>query len=126
MRLLSNFSKLGLSLFGFGLLCGGLVGMGMFMDMRGGDWLWIAMFASFVVFLVGYLMPTIIAAKAGHPSLVVIVLINIFTGWFLIGWFVAMFWAVQSVGAKRCPSCKEIVRKDATVCKHCQQPIDCE
>ena len=40
-----------------------------------------------------YFLPTIEASLRKHPSLSSIVLINVFLGWSLIGWVVAIAWA---------------------------------
>ncbi|QHJ01708.1 superinfection immunity protein [Xylophilus rhododendri] len=42
-----------------------------------------------------YLLPTYEAAKRRHPSLVPIALVDILLGWTVIGWVVAMVWAVR-------------------------------
>ncbi len=42
-----------------------------------------------------YLLPIYEAAKRKHPRLVPIALIDIFLGWTVVGWIVAMVWAVR-------------------------------
>jgi hypothetical protein len=52
---------------------------------------------AFVGWLVGlalYFLPTIIALIRKKSNLVVILLINIFLGWTLVGWIVALVFAV--------------------------------
>ena len=119
-KMLNGLSKVGAFAVALGLMLGGLIIFGQVMNELAGSMLVkIGIPVSLLLMLSGYLMPTIIAAKAGHPNLVIVVLINIFTGWTAIGWIVSMFWSVQVLGARRCGQCKEIIRKDALVCKHC-------
>jgi len=121
MRMLGKiFTKVGAFIAALGLMLGGLVIFGLTIDMPASSMLVkIGIPVAVLLMLIGYLMPTIIAAKTGHPNLVIIILLNIFAGWTAIGWIVSMFWSVQTLGARRCDQCKEIVRKDALVCKHC-------
>lgn len=69
-----------------------------------------------VIFL--YFLPTWISSKRKHPNGQPIFLINFALGWTLIGWFVALVWAVSAInpalipgGAPRprvarfCPTC---------------------
>ena len=102
-------------------------------------------FVSFSFFVVApalYLLPTYEAWKNQHSNLTAIALVNIFLGWSILGWVVAVVWAfkkaepvrVQSptpassnspppVAPKRetknCPFCAEEVRIAAIKCKHC-------
>lgn len=88
--------------------------------------------------LLVYFIPAIVANKKNHDSYVGILLLNIFLGWSLIGWVVALVWAVTkpqaapSVQAKEkdnhsqlrpCPLCAEPVMKAAVKCKHCGSDI---
>lgn len=41
-----------------------------------------------------YFLPTLIAAIRGHDNWLGIFLLNIFLGWTLIGWVVALVWSV--------------------------------
>lgn len=50
----------------------------------------------FFTFLVGfafYFLPSIIAAARSHPNMVPIVVVNLFLGWLLVGWVIALAWA---------------------------------
>ena len=40
-----------------------------------------------------YFAPTIIASRKRHPNLEGIMLINVLTGWTMIGWLIAAAWA---------------------------------
>jgi hypothetical protein len=100
----------------------------------------------FVVLSFGlYYVPTIVAAVRKAPRLGVIVVINVLLGWTLIGWFVALALAFRSRPQKgeadseeattpnteaisasalvhrECPHCEQQMRRDASVCPHCQR-----
>ncbi len=123
--MLKSLSKVGAFALAIGLILAGVALVAVVSEpITGAEWpSFVAAPVVFVLFLSGYLMPTIVAAKAGHPNLTVIVLLNIFTGWSLLGWIVSMFWSVQVLGASRCDQCKEVIRKDALICKHCQASV---
>jgi len=49
------------------------------------------------VILVGvgvYFAPTVVARARGHNNLAPIVVVNLFLGWTLVGWVIALAWAV--------------------------------
>lgn len=43
-----------------------------------------------------YLLPAILATWKRHPNVVIIWLINVFLGWTLIGWIVALIWSLKA------------------------------
>lgn len=43
-----------------------------------------------------YFLPTIIAAIKSKRDTVAILLLNLFLGWSVIGWFVALIWAAKN------------------------------
>ncbi len=47
-----------------------------------------------------YFLPTIIAAARRAKNLVVILLVNIFAGWTVIGWIVALVWSIVDAPSK--------------------------
>lgn len=42
-----------------------------------------------------YFLPTIIAVKRDHPSYLAIFVVNLFLGWMLIGWIIALVWSLS-------------------------------
>lgn len=50
--------------------------------------------SSLIVFTI-YLLPALLATWRRHPNVIVIWLINIFLGWTLIGWIVALVWSLN-------------------------------
>ena len=42
-----------------------------------------------------YFLPTIVAAHRGH-AIALILLLNLFFGWTVIGWFIMLVWALVS------------------------------
>ncbi len=45
--------------------------------------------------LLMYFLPSIIAAFRGKRDVLAIFLLNLFLGWSIIGWFVALIWAAK-------------------------------
>ncbi len=84
-----------------------------------------------VIVVVGlYFLPWLAALGRGHRNATGIFVLDLLLGWTLLGWVVAMVWAVSGTDDKtadepssrthvRCPDCRELVLKQARVCKHC-------
>ena len=93
--------------------------------------------------LAAYFAPTFIAIRRRIPNDTSVAVINLFLGWTLIGWVVALAMAVAGARpstqhrvsdasgppapakvatntTKKCPDCAETVLSDAKVCKHCR------
>lgn len=47
-----------------------------------------------------YFLPAIIAYMRNHHNWVPILLVNFFTGWFVLGWIIALVWSTTAVKAK--------------------------
>ncbi|HWA69789.1 MAG TPA: superinfection immunity protein [Rhizomicrobium sp.] len=57
---------------------------------------------SFVLFLVAmYWLPTIIAVARHTHSALGVAMVNFFTGWTVVGWIVALVWALAAYPAER-------------------------
>ena len=84
-----------------------------------------------------YLLPTIQSIRRKQPNTTAIIIVNVALGWTLVGWVVAMVWAVKEPEPviiasrpttlagepprpmKTCPACAEDVLAAALLCKHC-------
>ena len=71
-----------------------------------------------------YFLPSIIGfKKKNHLS---ILLLNIFLGWSIIGWVVALVWAaageesIEGGQLKKCPQCAEEIKIEARICRFCR------
>lgn len=55
----------------------------------------LAGFACLLVFLLAiYALPTVLAVLRGHPDVVAICILNVLLGWTLLGWGLALAWAI--------------------------------
>lgn len=61
----------------------------MMSDQMGGNILILTLF-------VVYLLPWLVAVSRSHPNVAAIFIINLFLGWTLIGWVVALAWAASA------------------------------
>jgi Superinfection immunity protein len=50
-------------------------------------------YAAFPVILILYFLPTVIARRRGIRNDGLVILVNLFLGWTLIGWLFALAWA---------------------------------
>jgi len=53
-----------------------------------------------LLIIVAYLLPGIIASNRKHHNSTAIWLVNIFAGWSVLGWFIALVWAVTNPAPK--------------------------
>ena len=69
-----------------------------------------------------YFLPTILAKQRQQENDQIIFALNLVLGWTVLFWVVCLFWAIlgetKQVG-KKCPACAEMVKLEASVCKHC-------
>lgn len=89
--------------------------------------------------LAGYFAPTIVALVRRHPQQWAILAVDLFLGWTIIGWVIALAWSLMRVersnadvllavtladrDTKPCPSCAERVKVAAVKCRFCGQDL---
>lgn len=56
-----------------------------------------ALMVWWIVGLLFYFIPTIIAIKREHPNRVAIICLNVLLGWVIIGWVGALIWSVLAI-----------------------------
>jgi len=76
-----------------------------------------------------YFIPAANGYSKRHRSRAMILVLNLFLGWTLVGWLIALAWSAGSARDDpaapsprthiKCPDCAELILKDAKVCKHC-------
>lgn len=89
-----------------------------------------------------YFLPCIIAGGRAHPNGTGIFVLNLFLGWSLLGWVVALIWSVSAFNRpvveaaiippeapararqRACPHCAEDILSAAKVCKHCGRDVE--
>jgi hypothetical protein len=93
-----------------------------------------------IVLLAIYFAPAILATVRRHPKGAGITILNLFLGWTLVGWVLALVWAVtgpQTVARsaayrqpaasdsdrKPCPYCAELIMPQARVCPFCRSEL---
>ncbi|QYG01884.1 superinfection immunity protein [Massilia sp. NP310] len=75
-----------------------------------------------------YFWPTLRARDVRHPAFTSIFIVNFLLGWLLIPWVIALAWAYRHKKIVepspdeyvKCPDCRELVKADANICKHCR------
>jgi hypothetical protein len=50
-----------------------------------------------------YFLPTVAAIASGHPAFQSVFIINLFFGWTIIGWFVALSWTLRRPDSAKNP-----------------------
>src|ERR1700680_3738099 len=61
------------------------------------DTLYLAVIPLLIIFI--YFLPTAAAINGGHPHFNSIFIMNLFFGWTIAGWMVALFWALRQPAA---------------------------
>lgn len=78
--------------------------------------------------IVVYFIPVLVAGFRDHQNRLAILMLNLFLGWTLLGWVVALVWACMStqsaVDARACPQCAEPIRREAKKCRHCGANVE--
>jgi hypothetical protein len=75
-----------------------------------------------------YFLPSFVAGHRRHPSGGAVIILNLLLGWTLLGWVVALVWAMtgeagSAVPPTKCPHCAELIKAEAKVCKHCGRDL---
>lgn len=74
--------------------------------------------------LMSYFIPSIIAAARGHKDTMGITILNIFLGWTLLGWVVALVWSVTGNNKPLANSTPPLNDARLVQCNHCSEMID--
>jgi hypothetical protein len=89
--------------------------------MTGGAWVVL------IIFFTIYFIPILVAGNRNAAALNGIIILNIFLGWTVIGWFAALIWAYSARPAEPprtpCPYCAEPILPQASVCPHCRREL---
>jgi len=82
-----------------------------------------------IVVLIVYFLPAVNGYSKRHRSRALILALNLFLGWTLIGWVVALAWSASNAKDEpdapsprthvKCPDCAELILKDAHRCRYC-------
>ena len=84
----------------------------------------------FVAFLIltsvgAYFLPALVAGSRKHPQALGIFLLDFLLGWTLVGWVIALVWAVQRPAAAAapvgsyCTQCGNAIPSGARFCPRC-------
>jgi hypothetical protein len=83
----------------------------------------------FILICIGlliYMLPAWVAYGRLHARRDIIMLINLLTGWTLIGWLGSLIWATSGERGDdiiACPYCAEKIKKQARVCRFCHRDL---
>jgi Superinfection immunity protein len=89
-----------------------------------------------VVGVLVYFFPTLIAMVRLRENTMAICALNLFLGWSLVGWVLALVWAISTtapatrikgaesaVGRAKCPARAELIPRDANKCRFCGDTV---
>jgi hypothetical protein len=76
-----------------------------------------------IIFMAIYFVPSIVAMAREHEQKIPILLLNIFLGWSVIGWVVALVWASLKQKDRRPGGLSVGILPAAGRCPHCLRPI---
>ncbi len=87
-----------------------------------------------IILIAIYFLPTLVAQ--GKRNVGAVFVLNLFLGWTLIGWVIALVWGctkdavlielpkTQAVRSeKKCPHCAEMIKKEAVICRFCRSQL---
>jgi len=89
----------------------------------------------FVIAIVLSFLPTILAASRHHHNVLGVFLVNFLLGWTVIGWVIALVWALSQprivvvpagyppTAALLCPKCGVPLTPGSRFCAHCGASI---
>src|SRR5215472_1188769 len=69
-----------------------------------------------------YLLPLIIGRVKGLRSSIYV--INLFLGWTVLGWLIALSMALSEAYERPCPVCAAWVDRRATTCPYCHKSLE--
>ncbi len=79
-----------------------------------------------LLILIGILIVCFIPTLITKKNIKIILILNIFLIWTVIGWLILLITVIIRNNLEIsvfCPYCKEKIKKDAIVCKHCQKSL---
>jgi hypothetical protein len=83
-------------------------------------------FVFILIVLAIYFLPLTVALIRNTKRFAGILLLNLFLGWTIIGWVIALVWVVsdsEAIDHAVCPFCAEQIKPQATVCPHCRRDL---
>lgn len=87
--------------------------------------------AAIIFILLGffvYFIPTIVSSYRKTSNIWIVFIVNFFFGWSLVGWVVALFFALtgDAKHTKQCPYCFSNIDEKASKCPYCGEWVNVE